>query len=303
MSTRAPKDRQVSPAWLLAAPWPLVVAAIVSCSTASQGPGDRRLLCAQRKRTGGHRHLAPPPSNCNGHAALCDRNFLEVSYPGTHGSYSNVDEHFGAPDQTHDIARQLADGIRVLHLEVHDDHGETVVCHSLCIIGERPLTHDLGAVQDFLSGSPDNVVTLLLERSDSTITADAIRRRLRQGGLVFGRPRPETWRSMAETVGDDPRAAAGRRLPRRHQRQPSSLPPPEVDLHLGDAVGQREAGGLRALRRRPRQEGQRRLRGGHLFGRSAHPERGPCSARQLRSVLDRPHSSRVENRRPPVRTS
>jgi hypothetical protein len=166
MSIRA-KSRPTRSLWLLAAAGPLV-AAIASCSTSPGGS------TAGGTEGGGGMPLAPPPSSCNGHAELCERNYLEVSYPGTHGSYSDVAEHFGAPDQTHDIARQLADGIRVLHFEVHDDHGKTVVCHSLCVIGERSLTHDLGAVHDFLAAHPDNVVTLLLERSDGTITADAI---------------------------------------------------------------------------------------------------------------------------------
>jgi hypothetical protein len=179
-----------------AATWPLVLAAITSCSSSRGGS-------ATGSEGSGGMPLAPPPSTCNGHAELCDRNYSEVSYPGTHGSYSDTDEHFGAPDQTHDVARQLADGIRVLHFEVHDDHGQTVVCHGLCIIGERSLVHDLGAVREFLFARPDNVVTLLLERSDSTITADAIGDAFDQVGLssaVYLKKAGESWPKLSEMI-------------------------------------------------------------------------------------------------------
>ena len=118
--------------------------------------------------------LGPAPATCNGHAELCSRPYDAVAYAGTHGSYSDSDESFGAPDQTHPIAQQLADGIRVLHMEIHFDQGRPFVCHGLCIIGEKPLRDDLSAVKTFIDQNPDNVVTLLLERSDDMITADEI---------------------------------------------------------------------------------------------------------------------------------
>ncbi|HVY48760.1 MAG TPA: hypothetical protein VHB21_22885, partial [Minicystis sp.] len=174
----------------LAAPWALV-AAFACSSGGGAGAGG----------SGGG--LAPPPATCNGHAELCARRYTDVSYPGTHGSYSDVDEGFGAPDQTHDVARQLEDGIRVLHIEVHDDHGQTVVCHSICAIGERPLTHDLEAVASFLATHPDNVVTVLLERSDGVVTADAIGDAFDEAGLsgaTLTLSPGATWPTLGEMI-------------------------------------------------------------------------------------------------------
>jgi hypothetical protein len=85
-----------------------------------------------------------------------------------------VNDGFEAPDQTETVAAQLASGIRVLHFEVHDHDGVPVLCHSICAIGERPLAADLTAAQLFIWNHPDNVVTILLERSDDVVTADEI---------------------------------------------------------------------------------------------------------------------------------
>jgi hypothetical protein len=147
-----------------------ILGAASACSNGGGGTGGSTTTTSGA----GGESLGPVPTSCNGHPELCGRKVTEVSFAGTHGSYSNIDEGFGAPDQTHDVARQLSDGIRVIHLEVHVDHDQVVVCHSLCALGERPLVHDLGAVASFLEAHPDNVVTVLLERSDPFITADQI---------------------------------------------------------------------------------------------------------------------------------
>src|SRR4051812_36969374 len=76
---------------------------------------------------------------CNGKEPLCDRAFDQVTFPGTHNAYSTRAGNFGAANQSFSISRQLADGVRVLHLEAqHWDDGP-YLCHSLCTIGNQRL--------------------------------------------------------------------------------------------------------------------------------------------------------------------
>jgi hypothetical protein len=69
---------------------------------------------------------------CNGSAALCDRRFDEVVYPTTHNAMAATDLGFLAANQTHDIARQLEDGVRGLMLDTHDYQGAPQLCHEFC---------------------------------------------------------------------------------------------------------------------------------------------------------------------------
>jgi hypothetical protein len=149
---------------------------------------------------------------CNGHAELCDRRYDQVAYPGTHDSYSDTDERFLAPDQTHPIAQQLADGIRVLHFEVHVYNGGVIdVCHGLCELGRKPFADEMAAVADFLKANPHEVVTLLLERSDGVVTADDLGDAMATAGLepflrvqVEGQP----WPTLKEMIQDGHRLVA-----------------------------------------------------------------------------------------------
>lgn len=65
--------------------------------------------------------LPPPPADgCNGSRALCERRVDQVAWPTTHNSYAAADEPgWLMPNQARGIARQLADGIRGLTLDVH----------------------------------------------------------------------------------------------------------------------------------------------------------------------------------------
>jgi hypothetical protein len=68
---------------------------------------------------GGHPRLARV-TTCNGYAALCDRRLNEVVFAGTHNSMSAADTPgWYIPNQNHDVARQLADGIRFFKVSPH----------------------------------------------------------------------------------------------------------------------------------------------------------------------------------------
>ncbi len=62
---------------------------------------------------------AGPVSNCNGHAALCDRTLDDVSFPASHNSMSSGRAGFFAPNHRFDIRRQLNDGIRAFLIDTH----------------------------------------------------------------------------------------------------------------------------------------------------------------------------------------
>lgn len=154
---------------------------------------------------------APVVRACNGHPELCDRRYDQVAYPGTHDSYSDTDEKFVAPDQTHPIARQLEDGIRVLHFEVHFYNGAVLVCHGLCEAGRRPFLDELKALTAFLEKHPDEVVTLLLERSDDKITADQIGQAFVDAGLqsvMRVQPPGQPWPTLGQMLEANTRVVA-----------------------------------------------------------------------------------------------
>jgi hypothetical protein len=152
-------------------------------------------------------HADAPDSSrttaCNGHAELCGRAYDQVTFPGTHDSYSDTSEGFLAPAQTYPIARQLADGIRVLHFEVHVYEGAVYVCHSLCAIGSRLLSDEMSSISSFVVAHPDDVVTLLLERSDATIAANDIGGVMKASGLVpflHVQPVGAPWPTLGEMI-------------------------------------------------------------------------------------------------------
>jgi hypothetical protein len=113
-----------------------------------------------------------PPTVCNGHAELCARAYDAVAFPGTHDAYASVANQVVAHDQTYSLSRQLADGVRVLHLEIIPNNGEPWLCHGICGLGGESLVDALQEVRAFVDAWPTEVVTLLTESSQ--ITTDQI---------------------------------------------------------------------------------------------------------------------------------
>ena len=152
---------------------------------------------------------SPPPSTfstCNGSASLCDRSYALVAFPTTHNAMSNADEGWAVPNQQHGIARQLADGVRGLMLDVHPFEGETYLCHGVCQLGRRLLADGLADIRSFLDCHPGEVVTIIFENYATAealeaafVAADALR-------LTH----PQTPGSPWPTLGQ--LAAAGERL-------------------------------------------------------------------------------------------
>jgi hypothetical protein len=85
------------------------------------------------------------PFECNGRADLCDRKLSEVAMVATHNSFANPTEGFENSfilpffsNQERTIPQQLADGVRVINLDVHNFNGQMALCHGLCSIGVYP---------------------------------------------------------------------------------------------------------------------------------------------------------------------
>lgn len=103
------------------------------------------------------------PRTCNGHVELCDRRVDEVTFPATHNAMSAADEGWKMPNQKYGLARQLDDGIRAMLLDVHLYKKELMLCHSLCLLGSRPLDDALFDLRDFLRANRGEVLTLILQ--------------------------------------------------------------------------------------------------------------------------------------------
>jgi hypothetical protein len=125
----------------------------------------------------------PPPSAtaCNGADVLCGRRYDEVAYVTTHNAMSSEEDGFFGPNQYFGIGRQLADGVRGLMLDVHDDNGQPALCHGVCFLGKTPMGEGLGAIRDFLDDHPREVVTIIFE---SYVDGPVIERAFADADLV-----------------------------------------------------------------------------------------------------------------------
>lgn len=135
---------------------------------------------------------------CNGAEQLCDRTYDRVVVPMTHNAMSNRDDGWSAANQTHDVARQLADGVRGMMLDVHYADPDTKqnspvkiedltvvdqvhLCHGSCLLGRERLLDDLCAVGTFLDQNPGEVLSVVFETKVADADLDGV---LRASGLA-----------------------------------------------------------------------------------------------------------------------
>lgn len=119
--------------------------------------------CASEPSPGDKKQEEPPISECNGHAELCDKRFDQVVFPATHNSMSSFEDGWGAPNQNFNMKRQLDDGIRAMLIDTHDWQEGTYLCHSICELGNTPLSDGLGTIATFLAEHPHEVIALLIQ--------------------------------------------------------------------------------------------------------------------------------------------
>jgi hypothetical protein len=168
-----------------------------------------------------------PPLRCNGHPELCDRRFDEVVFPTTHNAMSNADDRWFIANQTHNMRRQLRDGIRAMLIDTHRVNGQALLCHTNCAFGSRPLGEALGDIEDFLRENPREVVALIIEDylgAAETGTAFAA------AGLTpllhVGEP-GSAWPTLRQMIASDRRLVVAAQ---------NGRPPPAWYHHLWDLV-------------------------------------------------------------------
>jgi hypothetical protein len=76
---------------------------------------------------------------------------------------SNLDDAWIGANQTHGLAKQLEDGVRVMLLDTHPWRGEVYLCHGYCQLGKRLLLDGLKDIERFMKYHPHEVVVLFIE--------------------------------------------------------------------------------------------------------------------------------------------
>lgn len=117
-------------------------------------------------------YAAPVARNqtaCNGNAALCTRQYSNISLVGTHDSafVGSIDNLFINQEKT--VTDQLNAGIRFLQAQTHNDNSGTLsMCHTSCDEWDAgPLATYLSTVKTWLDANPNEVLTMLLVNGDS----------------------------------------------------------------------------------------------------------------------------------------
>lgn len=116
-------------------------------------------------------HPIQAQTACNGHPALCDRQYSNVTQIGTHDS-----AFIGAlpqDNQDESITTQLNAGIRFLQAQTHvNPFGTLSLCHTSCyLLDAGSVASYLVTVKAWLDANPNEVLTLLLTNGDN-VNAD-----------------------------------------------------------------------------------------------------------------------------------
>jgi hypothetical protein len=103
---------------------------------------------------------------CNGNAALCTRQYSQISQIGAHDSAAIGSTL--ADNQVLSVTDQLNSGIRFLQGQTHLDLFKVLsFCHTSCYLEYGgPVKNYLASVKSWLDANPDDVVTLLLTNGD-----------------------------------------------------------------------------------------------------------------------------------------
>jgi hypothetical protein len=170
------------------------------------------------------------PLPCNGHVELCERPFDEIVFPGTHNSHAALDDGFPPVNANHQhgLAQQLADGIRVLLVDVYLDEADpdtVLMCHGPCALASAPHLEGLGTITSFLGANPREVITIIYE---DHAPVDAIAQDYATTGadaLVFTHAPGTPWPTLAEMIEADARLVV---------TAESGAPPPPWFHHVWD---------------------------------------------------------------------
>jgi hypothetical protein len=131
--------------------------------------------------------------------------FDQRAWATTHNSMSAASDGWLVPSQEHGELRQLADGVRGMMLDVHEQDGEAWLCHGYCELGSQPLVEGLAELYGHLALHPDVVLTLILE---NYVSAELLEEAFAASGLLelcSEQQAGEPWPSVAELIASGER--------------------------------------------------------------------------------------------------
>jgi hypothetical protein len=157
------------------------------------------------------------PATCNGAAELCTRTYDRVVVPMTHNAMSNADEHWTPPNQTHGVARQLADGVRGMMLDLHDYDADAeansvaridgksavdqvYLCHGPCALGRTRLLDGLCTITKFLDENPGEVFSIVFENDVADADTDEVLRASGLADYAYAHAKGAAWPTLRELV-------------------------------------------------------------------------------------------------------
>jgi len=142
-------------------------------------------------------------AQCNGSIDLCPKQYNEVAYLTTHNAFNSDEDGLLFPNQTHNIASQLNDGVRALMIDVYDHFGTPTAYHSVFMLGTIPLSDIFNDIKTFLDNNPNEVVTIILE---CYVTANDIEDEINQSGLSnYLYIHNSTWPTLQNMIDNDNR--------------------------------------------------------------------------------------------------
>lgn len=173
-------------------------------------------------------------NGCNGHPALCDRSWSNITHIGAHDSAFVGVMPF--ENQNVDVGTQLDAGIRFLQVQTRRDHfGQLAVCHTHCVMENAGLLSAyLTTVREWLDTHPKEVVTLLLTNNDLlNMTAyDAAYNVSGMHKYVYQPPQnvtlasilPENWPTLGQLIANETRLITFMDYGSDHHQFPYILP-------------------------------------------------------------------------------
>ena len=146
-------------------------------------------------------------AQCNGSIDLCSKQYNEVAYLTTHNAFNSDEDGLLFPNQTHNIASQLNDGVRGLMIDVYSLPilGTPVAYHSIIALGYIPLSDIFHDLKTFLDNNPNEVATIILE---CYVTANEIEDEINQSGLssyLYTHNNSIGWPILQSMIDDDNR--------------------------------------------------------------------------------------------------
>lgn len=99
---------------------------------------------------------------------LLDKPYNKVCFLMTHNAMNNRENGFWLPNQSHNITRQLQNGVRGLMIDTYDGKkNRAKTYHGVAIAGSQKLVDVLAEVEYFLSKNKNEIITIIFENNGS----------------------------------------------------------------------------------------------------------------------------------------